>query len=211
MLERAEVADLSCSRAMGRVPAGPPSRRSPPFSGASQSSTPSLVPAQSQPAYASAVEPQASPSATQNSTPCSKRERQHDEEDERRRDHPEDRPRQRRHLTRVARVAIEPDRSEDRRQRQRDQDRSEHRRAAGELARDGDHESGEQRLEEEVHGRSLVRRAGGRLGCCAGVVPSGSNVKRARPATVPPESPLPAALEVTHRVRGGRTPRGAPT
>ncbi len=52
MLEQAEVADLSCCRAMGRVPAGPPSRRSPPFSGAGalQSSTPSLVPAQSQPA-----------------------------------------------------------------------------------------------------------------------------------------------------------------
>jgi hypothetical protein len=36
----------------------------------------------------------------------------------------------------------------------------------------------------------------------------GSKVSRARPATVPPETPLPAALEVTHRVRGGRTPRG---
>jgi len=35
MLEPAETADLSCSRPMGRVPAGPPSRRSPPFSGGS--------------------------------------------------------------------------------------------------------------------------------------------------------------------------------
>ena len=125
------------------------------------------------------------------------RQRQHNEEHERGHNHPENRPRQVGNLVGIPRVSIEPDQREDGRERQRDENRTEKRRAACDLARQGDDHPRQKRLEDDVHVATLrptlTRDARAR-------------VVRARAAQMEPAGPL--ALDRS-RVPGARL-RGRP-